>query len=409
MHIHLLKDAHAQNGENAVNAGLQAELPLYNQQERVYTEGAPDLDFDGVGLTSEEGLDSDVHFKPFEEELDSPARFVKQRDGECGQVEVVGEKNQQLPCFRIAVDNAAKARGVVLLGADNRESDDLVGDDALALRRAGMTAVELQIRFGASDKVGASLVDAPETSKIDVAPVEQIKAAGFKEDRVEPVDVMDFPVGNVHQDWQGPAQIELGVNLDGRLARAEAGPRENRQAKIDRSRVDRVNRGLQFIDPAGVAGAQFSRTGDEQQRKLLEDPAVAGRIGVGQSAARNRAAETEVIELLLARSQAVLQIAQAFPKGKQGESESQQVVPRRERGGLIVTSILRDDASKITLWQEVDDLREYETSRMHGHTLYSKSEPKRPKSNGVITHLPLSGYQSAASHRAEIAARISAL
>ena len=114
---------------------------------------------------------------------------------------------------------------------------------------------------------------------------------------------MDFPVGNVHQDWQGAAQIELGVNLDGRLARAEARPRENRQAKIDRGRVDRVNRGLQFIDTAGIAGAQFARTGDEQQRKLLEDPAVAGRIGVGQSAARNRAAETEMIELLLARSQ----------------------------------------------------------------------------------------------------------
>ena len=292
MHIYLLKDAHAENGENAVNAGLQAEPPLYNQQERVYTEGAPDLNFDGVGLAPEEGLDSHVHFKPLEEELYSPARFVKQRDGERGQLEVVGEKNQELPCFRIAVNDAAKPRGVVLLGTDNRESDDLVGDDALALRRAGMTAVELQIRFGAGDKVGTSLVDTPEALKIDVAPI-------------EPVDVMDFPVGNVHQDWQGSAQIELGVNLDGRLARAEARPRENRQAKIDRGRVDRVNRGLQFIDTAGIAGAQFLRTGDEQQRKLLEDPAVACRIGVGQSAARNRAAETEVIELLLARSQAV--------------------------------------------------------------------------------------------------------
>ena len=103
---------------------------------------------------------------------------------------------------------------------------------------------------------------------------------------------------------------------------------------------------------------------------------------------------------------AVLQIAQAFPKSEQAESESQQVVPRRERGGLIVTSILRDDASKITLWKEVDDLSEYETSRVHGNTLSSKSEPKRLKSNGVITRLPLSDYQSVASHQVEIAARI---
>ena len=98
---------------------------------------------DGVGLAPEEGFDSHVHFRPFEEVLDSPACFVKQRDGERGQVKVVGEKNQELPGFRIAVDDAPKLCGVVLPGADNREPDDLVGDNALALRRAGMTVVEL--------------------------------------------------------------------------------------------------------------------------------------------------------------------------------------------------------------------------------------------------------------------------
>ena len=86
---------------------------------------------------------------------------------------------------------------------------------------------------------------------------------------------MKFLVGKVHQDRQGSTQIKLGVNLDGGLARAESRPWEDRQAKIDRGRVDRVDRGLQFIDAAGVAGAQFPRTAVEQQRKLLEDASGA--------------------------------------------------------------------------------------------------------------------------------------
>ena len=60
MYIYLLKYTYAQNGEYAVNAGLQAKLPLYNQHERVYSEGTPDLYFDRVGFATKESFDSHV-------------------------------------------------------------------------------------------------------------------------------------------------------------------------------------------------------------------------------------------------------------------------------------------------------------------------------------------------------------
>lgn len=406
MHINLLEYAHTQNGENAVNAGFQAKPPLYNQQECIYCEGAPNLNFHGVGLASEEGLDPHIHFEPLEKEFDIPACFVEQRDGEGGQIEVVGQKHQEFSGFRIAVNDAAKLRRVVLFGTGHGKPDDLVGDDTFALWRAGMATVELQVRFGAGDKVSAGMVNAPKPFKIDVPPVEQIKAAGLKADRVEPINVMDFPISDMDEHRQRSPQIKLGVNLDRRLARTETGPGENGQAQIDRGRVDRVNRGLQLIDTAGVTGAQLACASDEQQGKLLEDAAVAGCVGVGQSAARDRAAETEVIELVLTRSQAVLQITQAFPKGEQREREREQVIPRGERRGLIVTAILRDDASKIALRKEVDDLREDETSRMHENVVYSKSGPKRLKSADFIRRLSPNDSKILISHQAEIAAKI---
>lgn len=406
MYRHLFKYTYTQNGEYAVNAGVEAELALYNQHERVYSEGAPDLYFHCIGFATKESFDSHVHFKPFEKELYGPAGFIQSRDCERGQVEVVGEKNQEFLGFRIAVNNTAKSPRISSLGTKTSESDNLVGDDAVALRRMGMATVKLRVRFGSGNKVGTRLVDTPEAFKIDVAPIKQIETAGFKGDRVEPINVMHFPIGNVHENRQGAAQIELGVDLNSSLVGAKAGPREDRQAQVDRGRVNCVYRCIQFIDTAWVADTQFARTSDEQQRKLLEDAIVPGRIGVGQRAARNRSSEPEVIELLLSRLQAVLQVTQAFPKGEQGESEGQQMVPRRELGGLIVTAILRDDASEIPFRKKIDDLSEYKTSRMHANTLYSKLVPKRIKSMKDITILWLTFYKIQFRRHAEIAARL---
>jgi hypothetical protein len=92
-----------------------------------------------------------------------------------------------------------------------------------------------------------------------------------------------------------------------------------------------------------------------------------------------------VIELLLARSQAVLQIAKTLSKREQREGESEQMVPRGKRGGLIVTTVFCADPSEIPFRKEVDDLRENEASRMHGNTVYAKKAPKRPKSANFIT------------------------
>ncbi len=385
MHINLLKYTNAQNGENSVNAGFQSQSTLYDFQKCVHSDGAPDLYFHRVGLAPEEGLDAHVHFEPLEEQLNVPACFIELSNSEGWQVEVVGEKHQELPGFRIPKNDPTKPGRVVELGARDGEADDLISDDTFAMGRERMATIELQVRFGTGNKVSSSLVDAPETFEIDVAAVEQIKAPGFELDRIEPVDIVYFSIGNVHQNRQGPTQIELSVDLDRSFVFPETGPRENSQAQIDCGRIDRVDCRLEVVDTAGFISAKLARSRDEQQRQILEDSVVAGSVGVGDWAACNRTSKTEVIELLLARSQAVLQIAKTLSKREQREGESEQMVPRGKRGGLIVTAVFCDDPSEIPFRKEVDDLRENEASRMHGNTVYAKTAPKRPKSANSIT------------------------
>ena len=101
VHIDLLKYTNAQNGENSVNAGFQSQSTLYDFQKCVHSDGAPDLYFHRVGLAPEEGLDAHVHFEPLEEQLNVPACFIELSNSEGWQVEVVGEKHQELPGFRI--------------------------------------------------------------------------------------------------------------------------------------------------------------------------------------------------------------------------------------------------------------------------------------------------------------------
>lgn len=393
MHIDLLEYTHAQNRENGVNAGFKSQPTLYDFKKCVHRDGAPDLYFHRVGFASVKGLDAHVHFEPLEEQLNVPACFIEQSDSEGRQLEVVGEKHQEIPGFRFAKNDPTEPGRVVELGARDGEADDLISDDTFAMRRERMATKELQVRFGTGNEVSTCLVDAPETSEVDIAAVEQIKAPGFKLDRIEPVDIVNFSIGNVHQNRQGPTQIELGVDLDRRFVFPETGPRENSQAKIDCGRIDRVDCRLEIVDTAGFISAKLARSRDEQQRQILEDPVVAGCVGVSDCAACNRTSKPEVIKLLLARSQAVLQIAKTLSKREQREGQCEQMVPRGKSGGLIVTAVFCNDPSEIPFRKEVDDLRENEASRMHGNRLYAKAAPKRPKSADSINAFKITTYE----------------
>lgn len=364
MKSNLLKIANAQYGENGVNGRIAAELSLNNKQKCMGGEGAPDLNFDRVGFATVESFNFHIHSCPFEKQFYIPAGFIEQSDDKSRQIEVISKKNEELIGFWIAINDTAQWSGIRLLGLGPRKPNNLIGDDAFRL--AGMTTVKLEVRFGSGDKPCVSLMDAPELGKVDVASVNQVEAACLEVKCAKPLDIIDFSICDIHQNRQGTAQIELGVNLDRSLASAEMSPRKQCQTQINRGRINGVNRGIHALDFAGTGSVQLACPCDEQQGKLFKYTAVAPCIGISQRAAYNRSMKPEMIELSAARPKTVFQIAQALPIREQIKNKCEQMVPRRQRSRLVVIVILGDNTAKFSLGKEINNLRKYKAPLMHG-------------------------------------------
>ena len=98
---------------------------------------------------------------PLEEQLDLPAQTVELGDGEGGQREVVGEKDQSLAGLGILEPDTSQRRGEALVRVEAGERDGLVADEAGAsVDRMRVSALGLEVSLGADDEEAAGLMKA---------------------------------------------------------------------------------------------------------------------------------------------------------------------------------------------------------------------------------------------------------
>ena len=76
----------------------------------------------------------------------------------------------------------------------------------------------------------------------DIASIHDVEAAGLEGDLVENVYVVEFAVGDMDEGRNVAPQIEQRVEFDRPLVFAKARPGKKRQAHIDGSRVERIDR-----------------------------------------------------------------------------------------------------------------------------------------------------------------------
>ena len=117
---------------------------------------------------------------PFEEQLDLPSAPIKRGDGQRGQGNVVGQKNQCLARFRILEANAAQRGLEVLARVEAGENDRLIADQSgAAIHRMRVAPFGFEIRFATGHEEAAGLAETIQPFEVEEAPIHDVKRAGW--------------------------------------------------------------------------------------------------------------------------------------------------------------------------------------------------------------------------------------
>ena len=132
---------------------------LQNGDEQINGDGCPDLGAHGVWAGAVKGFDAQMLLDPFEEQFDLPAAPIQFGDGQSRDGEVVGEEDQRLAGFRVAITDAAQRVGIIVLGEQAGHHHGLVETQAGGfVHGPGITSGTAEVLSGAGDEEGSALM-----------------------------------------------------------------------------------------------------------------------------------------------------------------------------------------------------------------------------------------------------------
>src|SRR5207248_2945081 len=120
-------------------------------------------------------------------------------------------------------------------GGGGGQNDRVIGSHSGGLVHwMRVLAIEQDIRFSAHNEEGRAECEDVEALEIHVAAIHDVERSGFRGNLVENIDVVHFAVGNADKRGDIAVQVQQRVHFYSTLVLPEFGPREQRQAQIDR-------------------------------------------------------------------------------------------------------------------------------------------------------------------------------
>jgi len=267
-----------------------------NSDEQIDGDGCPDLGAHRVGRGAVEGFDAQMLLDPFEEEFDLPAAAIELGDGQRRHGEVVGQEDQGLARFWVAIADAAHGDGIIVLGVQPGEHHGLVETQAGGfVHGVGVTACAAEVLFGAGDEESAALMNPMPAGEVKVAAIHDVKRAGFPDELVEDVDVMHTASGDNDDRGKVALERQQGVEFDGGFVLPKRGPRKQREAEVNGGGIQRIGGGLEFTTER-LIGVKRGGLPDEDLGEVGKDTPVAIFVGIGQRAAGGGLTDAGVVE-----------------------------------------------------------------------------------------------------------------
>jgi hypothetical protein len=386
-----LKDRDAQNLQKRVEGNLQGK-PLFNDcGKNIDRNGNPDLCFHGVLGSPEKRLDSKILLDPAEEQLNLPAELVKLSDGRSRKSEVIRQKDQIATVVAVIKANPAKPLRKAFLGIESGQGDDLIGSYIRSsIHRAGNKTITSEVGLGPDDEECLALMKGKESAVIHVAAVEDIKTTGFEDELVQNPHIVCFSIRNMDKRRNRTPQIKKRVKLNSAFLLAEHGPREKRQAQIDRGRIKGID-GVVQIEAEILVDIKRTSLGDEDPGKISIDSPVASFIGMSQGIAGNLPAKSHVIKPAFHSPEAGLDIAKTFAIGQLGEGQTEELIVTRKAFDLVVSTIPANTFSKLVKWEKIHNLGKNGRRGIHQSLLVGKGDDNtKMRSNRLRPKSPIS-------------------
>lgn len=346
----------------------------------------PYLGSHGVLAGAEECFDAEVLLDPFEEQFDLPAPFVDRCDDLCGQIEVIGQKDQTLPSIGIKETDTPEFFREVALSFVSAQPDGLVAAQAAGfIDRSRFSEVEARIAFRPDDEVGIGAFDPKESSKVEVSPIKDIDAPSLNEHPIHKVDVMNRPVCDLYKDWDRSSQVDLSMEFYRGFGLTEMSPREHRQAQIDGGSINRINH-LVDVQSVGVSAVKASGLTDENLRECFVNAPVSVLIGVSQISPRDVPSDAHRVEMRTA-SQASFDISKTLPESDLRKSHRKELISCSHTFTRPRHRVECHAAIELLAVDEIGNLSENKAARVHALLRMNPTSTGQPSQ---MRHMPLS-------------------
>ena len=195
-------------------------------------------------------------------------------------------------------------------------------------------------------------MDFVEACKIEIAAIHNVDGAGFDDQVVEDIDVVNLSCCYDDHRRNVSVQIQEGMEFYGTFPFSKSRTWEKGQTAIDGSRVQGVNCLIQF-DPKGIFDIKFSGPGNEYLSEIGINSPISGLIGMGKGIARHLPPDAQMIKPGRGYPQAGLNISQAFPVGELSKRHAKILVPAGKADHFVIAVVSIDAFSELVCGDKV--------------------------------------------------------
>ncbi len=287
------KDSHDLN-----NWATDLMVMFNDANEAVCDDGNMDLNTDGIFAFAPEGLNPEMLFDPFEEQLDLPSVFVKECNFICFEIEVVRIVCKRSLQIRSIIDNAPEGNRIVAFVPASSESDRLVTKDIILSFKKVLTIFNLIVRMELfpDNEEGASLFNGKESRQVKVSTVKDITGKPLIFNPVHRVDIMDLCRRDSIEYRYLSSNINLCMNPDTSLRRPKFCPSEDRETEVNGCRVNGIESSMKF---KLLGDSSLLSLTDHIGSKLFIYPVITESIGLGDdTSVRSGCSESEIVRTL---------------------------------------------------------------------------------------------------------------